>query len=180
MDSRAQPKALRLYGAYPSIESLARAENTGGSAREIVKSIRSAGLVERAPGGRYKPKSRVATISTLHPMIVEHVAKSLTRYLRTIEQNTSAPKDKPRLIERFASIPDLSRKDLQAFREFAQTHGTVFLAGVDDWLESRRPRTRAASQGGGISAGIHVFAYVEDDAKRSSGAKKRRRLAKPA
>ena len=88
--------------------------------------------------------------------------------------------DKPKLIERFASIPDLSRKDLQAFREFAQAHGTVFLTGVDDWLEARRPRTRAASHRGGVSAGIHVFAYVEDDAKRSSSSKKRRRLAKRA
>lgn len=180
LDANAQPKSLRLYGTYPSVESLARAEGTTSTARGVVKAMRSADLLERMSTGRYRPKSRVATVSNLHPIIVGHVAKSLTRYLRTVEQNTSSESDRPKLIERFASIPDLSKKDLLAFQEFSQSHGTLFLAGVDDWLESRRLRGSARRKKSGIAAGIHVFAYVDEASPKPRATSSRSRRAKPA
>jgi hypothetical protein len=180
LDSRARPKPLSLYGPAPSIESLVRAEQPQGSAKGVVRTMRALGLVEDVSRGKYIPKSRVATVSSLHPIVIEHVAKSIARYLGTINQNTSAQSSKAKLIERFASVRDLPEKDLQAFCEFSQNHGTAFLSGVDDWLEARRPKSRSAGKSSGLTAGIHVFAYVEKKSAATGSAKQSRRPARPA
>lgn len=158
LDSEANPIPLRLYGEAPSVEALVRDEEPHGSVRRIVDDMKSLGLVRKGSKHKYLPKSRVATIATLHPVLIEHVAHSLVRLLETVERNTSATTKKQGLIERFTHIPDLPIKEIPAFTTFSQEHGSAFLASVDDWLESRRA---AAKSVGSCSAGIHVFAYVE-------------------
>jgi hypothetical protein len=162
LDSRARPAPLRLYGPSPSVESLVRAESTPSRAKSIVQVMLAIGLLDKAPKNRYLPKSRVATVGSLHPVVVEHVAKSLSRYLETITRNTGNEVRKLQLIERFAHIPNLPAEQLDAFQAYSQDHGTAFLAGVDDWLESRRPKGRASATRPGLAAGIHLFAYVEN------------------
>ncbi len=180
LDSRTRPKPLSLYGRAPSIESLVRSERPKGSAKSLVRTMRALGLVEGVSRGKYVPKSRVATVSSLHPIVIEHVAKSVGRYLRTVSQNTSKKSHKTRLIERFAGVRDLPEKDLHAFCEFSQKHGTAFLSGVDDWLETRRQKSRSAVNSPGLAAGIHVFAYVEEKSAATGSAKPSRRPARPA
>jgi len=125
----------------------------------------------------YVPEARVATINTLHPVLVEHASKSLVRFLETVQRNTSSDKNELSLIERFTHIPDLPLEDLRAFQVFSQGHGSSFLAGVDDWLESRRQGGMKRKKQSGLAAGIHVFAYVE---KAKEPTKKSRVRAKPA
>ncbi len=157
----AQPKPLRLYGRAPSVESLVRAEQPGPTARDVVSSMRSLRLIQRAKNGRYVPRARVATINTLHPVLIEHVAHSLKRLLETVQGNVSRGRPGKNLIERYIHIPDLRKDQLRAFRDFSQQHGSEFLASVDDWLEARRARNSTRSTDKGVAAGIHVFAYVE-------------------
>jgi hypothetical protein len=156
---------MRLLGKYPSVEALIAVEKPESSARKIALSMKSVGLVERNGKGKYVPKSRIATVSAIHPVLVEHVSKSLVRFLDTVRQNTSGNKGIPTLIERFTHIPDMRAIDVKDFRAFAQLHGSAFLASVDDWLEGRRVRraTKGERPKRGISAGVHVFAYIEDE-----------------
>lgn len=168
LDKDAQPKPLRLYGRAPSVEALVRAEKPGASARDVVSSMRTLGLLQPAATGRYIPKARVATINTLHPVLIEHVAHSLKRLLETVQSNVSRSSSRRNLIERYTHIPDLRVSQLNAFREFSQQHGSAFLASVDDWLEARRTRNFSGKKDRGVAAGIHVFAYIE----KKSGSKR--------
>ncbi len=177
LDEQALPIAIRLYGHYPSVEALALSEGSIVPARSIALAMKSSGLIKKVSRGLYAPEARVGTINTLHPVLVEHASKSLVRFLETIQRNTSPDKDKLSLIERFTHIPDLPIEDLRAFQVFSQGHGSSFLAGVDDWLESRRQRGVHRKKKSGLAAGIHVFAYVE---KTKQPTKKSRVRAKPA
>lgn len=165
----AKPKPLKLLGAHPSVESLIDSENPDISARELALSMRQLGLISRRGQSRYVPKSRIATVSVLHPVLVEHVAKSLTRYLDTVRQNISPDRNVPTLIERYTHVSDLDGLYADDFRNFAQSHGSALLASADDWLEGRRvgqSKKKKASRG--VAAGVHVFAYIEPPTKRSA------------
>jgi hypothetical protein len=177
LDEGAGPRPIRLLGKFPSVEALVAAESPEASARKIALSLKSVGLVVKHASGKYVPKSRIATVSELHPMLVEHVSKSLVRYLDTVSKNTSEARTVPTLIERYTHIPDLEKSDVTAFRAFAQSHGSAFLASVDDWLEGRRT-TRSKKEKAtkkGVSAGIHVFAYVEEPAARRASTPRAKR-----
>ncbi len=176
LDEQALPIAIRLYGHSPSVEALALAEESDVPARTIALAMKSSGLIKKVSRGLYAPEARVATIATLHPVLVEHASKSLVRFLETVQRNTSSDKEKLSLIERFTHIPDLPLDDLRAFQVFSQGHGSSFLAGVDDWLESRRQSGDGRKKKSGLAAGIHVFAYVENT-KEPKG--KLRARAKP-
>lgn len=160
----AKPKPLPLFGKNPSVEALIKSERPTSSAKALASEMRKLGLLDRSAADLYTPRSRVATIAHLHPILIEHVAKSLMRLLETVTNNVSKRRD-GNLIERFTHIPDLSLSDRQSFRRFSQRHGSAFLASVDDWLESRRSKTKRKPQKV-VPAGIHVFAYI---GKPSSG-----------
>jgi len=160
LDQFANPKPLRLFGRAPSVESIVKSERPRRPSREIVSDMRALGLVREIGEGRFLPKARVATIGTMHPVLIEHVSKSLIRLLETVQSNTSAAVHAPPLIERFTHIPDLPISKLDEFRKFSQEHGSAFLASVDDWLEARRVRNSSRKSAQGTQAGIHVYAYV--------------------
>jgi hypothetical protein len=166
LDEDAKPKGIRVFGAFPSVEALIRAESSGAPARKIARSLVDSGLIKKRKNGLYYPTSRVATISKMHPIIVEHVCESLTRFLQTVRQNTSSTRGAPRLIERYTQVPDLPHSKLKEFRSFSQAHGTAFLADVDDWLEPRRVKRDSKAKGSGCAAGVHVIAYVSQPAPK--------------
>lgn len=162
LDEEAQPRPIKLLGRYPSVEALISAENPEVTSKKLVSAMLGSGLIRKVKAGQYLPASRIATVSSLHPMLVEHVTNSLVRYLETVRQNTSSKRSSPTLIERYTHVPDLDVSDIEEFRDFAQLHGTGFLASVDDWLEKRRTKNKKSKGvAKGVSAGIHVFAYVE-------------------
>lgn len=181
MDERAYPKPLPLFGRSPSLEALVRAEHPGETAKSIVRSMRAMGLVRLAANAKYLPVSRVATVSSPHPILLEHVSSSIARFLATVERNTSSAGKKHNLIERFTQIPDLSPREFAAFREFSQRHGSSFLASVDDWLEARRAKFGGKDRKSGVAAGIHVFGYIDQASVPSISIRtKRPRRAKRA
>lgn len=170
IDENALPRPLRLMGRAPSVEALVRSEKPSSDPKTIIDDMLSLGLLKKQGPGKYVPKGRVATIARMHPVLIEHVARSIARLLETVNDNTSRKGVTP-LIERFTHIPDLPESRLKEFREFSQRHGTAFLAGVDDWLEARRVRN-SKTRKTGATAGIHVFAYLEAPARPTRRAKR--------
>jgi hypothetical protein len=158
---------MKLYGARGTVEALVRSERPSSPARDIIADMKSLGLLKPVANGRYLPKARVATIGSMHPVLIEHVSKSLIRLLETVNQNTSSKRSVVPLIERFTHIPDLPVSRLNEFRAFSQQHGSAFLASVDDWLESRRVRN-AQRKAQGTAAGVHVYAYIEKPRRAKS------------
>ena len=170
IDLNAMPKPLKLKGVAPSVEALVRSERPRSDPSDLIASMVTLGLLKKASAGRYLPKARIATIPRMHPVLIEHVARSIARLLETVGENTTRKHASP-LIERFTHIPDLPFNRIAEFREFSQRHGTAFLASVDDWLESRRVRN-ASRKVSGTTAGIHVFAYLEPPTKPTRRAKR--------
>jgi len=155
------PKAVRLLGPAPSVEALIRVQRSGERASDVARRLRAVQLI--VPYGRnlYKPASDVAVISAEDPLILQHAARALSTLLETVGQNISGKRTLAPLIERFAEVPDLPRKQVAAFQKFTQTQGRTFLRTINDWLESRRLRQSTGKRiNATVRAGIHTYAYV--------------------
>jgi len=162
LDGHAKPRAIRLQGRSPSVAALIRSQDNSVDAASIAETMRGLGLIKKLGGNRYLPVNRVATIRKLSPAIIVHVAESLSRLLATVNFNTRIDRASPTLIERTAFVHDLPKKDIPAFREFAQQQGTNFLANIDEWLESRRASKRSLSTRTSFRAGVHIYAFEEE------------------
>lgn len=161
LDEEAQPKPIRLLGRSPSVEALLRSENTRGDAAALARRLRSAGLVVRCGANYYRPADRIALVSDLDPLIQQYVARSSSTLLETIRYNVTRRSNAPRLIERFAEIPDLPAKDVREFRDFTRTQGWALLKTLNDWLETRRAKRSRTGRGRSVRAGLHLYAYVD-------------------
>jgi hypothetical protein len=166
IDRDARPKPLSLATGRNSLISLIARLDPSVDPRSVVESMRSVGLLRRLSTGRYVPTAESVTIDRLHPLAVEHVAKSLIRLVTTVCRNTDPRRQAIPLIERYAYVPDLSKAETKAFAEFTRTQGMAYLESVDDWLEQRRVRRRPArkmgANGVGVTAGVHLVAYLGD------------------
>jgi hypothetical protein len=102
---------------------------------------------------------------TLTPEFFDAVAQTIQRLIATVLGNTSPSSSKSsRLVERMTFVPDLPRHEIPEFRRFALDQAATLVNTMDDWLESRRsPRKlRSRNKSRGVSAGLHVFAFIDD------------------
>jgi len=122
-------------------------------------------LVRRCADGRYLPAGPVATFRDYGPELGGYVGEAILNLMNTIQANLESGRRTAPLIERAALVRDLSPRQAAQYRSFVQEQGTAFLANVDDWLESRRvasasARSGRARRGAGLTAGVHVFAFL--------------------
>lgn len=162
----ARPKPLRLRGRAPSVESLARKACINGCHDQLIMALQSSGLLKKSARGRFLPAREYATPLGLHPIAIQHIAKSVVRLVETALRNSRPSSRRISLIERFARVPDLDAREARAFAEFTKRQGLAYLQAVDDWLETRRkdsrsPKGRVARSTTG--AGVHLFAYIGDE-----------------
>jgi hypothetical protein len=179
IDRDARPKPLLLTRGRSSLTSIIVRLDPSANPAEILTSMKAVGLLRKTSAGRYLPTAESVTIGQLHPLAVEHVAKSVIRLVSTVCRNTDPARQTMPLIERYAYVPDLSRAELRAFADFTRSQGMAYLEAVDDWLEQRRVRRQKKARGiraPGVTAGVHLVAYLGDD----SGSDKRSRLSKGA
>ena len=168
LDDNAAPKPLPLKRARDSVSSIIMRLDPLADAEEIIRSMKVVGLIRRVTHNRYVPTAESVTIGQLHPLAVEHVAKSVVRLVSTVCRNTDPARRSMPLIERYAYVPDLDGSERQAFAEFSRTQGMVYLEAIDDWLEQRRSRRQSKATGSratAISAGVHLVAYLGDGAE---------------
>lgn len=161
IDDNAKPKAIPLYGRAPSVEALVKLENGSRNPVDFVRRLRSSGFLLRSAASSYKPVARIAVVGGINPLIQQYVAHSSAMLLRTIRYNASASRRRPRLIERFAEVPDLPARYVAEFREFTQEQGWAMLRTVNDWLELRRARRTGKSGIRTVRAGLHLYAYMD-------------------
>lgn len=165
LDHNAIPRAIPLTGKAPSVEALVRAQRPREKPRDHVQKMLALGLI--IPQGKlYAPIGRVVTVRSLHPFVISYVAKLLQRALMTVKYNLTAPSTATRFLEGFAEIPNLSRKDVTAFRRFTRAQGWSFLGTVNEWLEARGGRDRGAREPA-TSAGVQVFAWADTRRRRA-------------
>jgi hypothetical protein len=158
LDDSANPLSLHFRRGKINLASLVQAQDEKVDAEHLVREMRRTGLVKKSRNGKYLPTTNAATIRQLHPLAIDHVAKTVMRLVETVNRNTHTTARKTSLIERYAHIPDLDSRQARAFAEFARQQGAACLEAIEDWLESRRGTVLRDSST--VSAGMHVFAYV--------------------
>ncbi len=168
LDNAANPIPLGAKRGAKSLAALIRSQDPDAEADLLIAEMQRTGLIKKAPNGKFLPTTSAATIRQLHPLAVDHVAKTVMRLVETVDRNTHVTSKKMPLIERYAHVPDLDARDAQAFADFTRQQGAACLEAIEDWLESRRvPTAKGRGGRGSVSAGMHVFAYVGEGAEES-------------
>lgn len=160
LTSRGRPRALPLLGRAPSIEALIRSEGPTFDPVELAYRIQSLRLIIPCASNRYRPIGDTALVTNYGPTVLQHLARSLTSLLETIEQNLSGATTSAPLLERSAEVPDLPAEYVESFQQFSRLQGSIFARTINDWLETRRVRGVGVSGHKKVRAGVHVHAYV--------------------
>jgi hypothetical protein len=166
IDDDAKPKPLALTKGRNSLSAIVKRVDPAADSVEILKSLKAVGLIKKTSSGRYLPTSQSAIVDQLHPVLVEHVARTVIRLVSTVCRNTDPSGRSLPLIERHAAVPDLNPADREAFAEFTRSQGMAYLESVDDWLQQRRSRRASPSvrsRKGGVAASVHLVAYLGDE-----------------
>jgi Family of unknown function (DUF6502) len=170
LNSRGTPKPLRLLGPAPSVEALVRRQKVPEHASEVARHLKAVQLVVRCRNNLYKPTSDVALISARDPrdpLVLQYASRALLTLLETVGQNVSGAGHLSPLIERVAEVPDLPRKEIEAFKTFTQLQGRTFVRTINDWLVARRGRRSSWRRTNGtVRAGIHTYAYIAPKRRR--------------
>jgi hypothetical protein len=160
VDSNGEPKPLPLRGAPSSVEQLLRRERLGRSIDKTAKELVKLRILKRCQTGRFLPTGRHVIIRSQHPILTEHHARTVIRFLNTATGNMTAKYPANSLIERCSHVPRLPRSRLQEFRDFANQQGESLLDNVNYWLESHNAVRKAGRTARTTEAGVHVFAFT--------------------
>jgi hypothetical protein len=187
LTSDARPVGLRVNGREPNMTSLILSQDRRADVKAVIRSMVNAGLLRQNRSKSYFPEKDAATIESLDPLAVDHIAKTVMRLVETATRNVAKSRDKLQLIERYAHVPDLTMSQARAFAAFSRQQGQACLDAVEDWMESRQT-TRADTTKkprNGVSAGVHIFAYLGEPAPTkneitSTASKKRRKTTSEA
>lgn len=207
LDARACPKPLPLSGRGASVERLALAHCDPGEAAAVVARLRAHGLIHEVGKGSWAPRGPVAMFTAHDREVSGYIGETIAHLMATVHTNLAqaqrrgagAARDRSALatdlrsgeglLERAAMVRDLPAGHLDAFRHYIQEQGTAFLANVDEWLEAHCPAAarvaepsagrRARAPSGGVTAGVHVFAFVDEPARPSPARRGRRRALRP-
>ena len=165
IDEEARPIPLKMTGKHRGLAALMRRQDPQCDVQTLTKGMLAVGLIRRKRDGSYVPMTESATIRQLHPLLIDHVAKSVMRLVETVYRNTDPLTATTPMIERYAHVPDLDSADAEDFAAFAQQQGAAYLEAIDDWLETRRVKSKSGKQRhstGKIAAGVHLVAYLGD------------------
>lgn len=166
LDTAARPICLREDGPEPNLVSLVLSQDKNTDPKAVIRSMLNAGLLKKRAPRSYLPAKDSATVESLDPLAIDHIAKTVMRLVETASQNISKSRDKLQLIERYAHVPDLTKTEARAFAVFSRQQGQACLDSIEDWLESRQVKqsSRTVVAGRGINAGVHIFAYLGSSA----------------
>lgn len=164
LDDEGKPLLIAARGPAPSIESLFREIERSDYFEPGLTHLKQVGRIRRVRGALYMPCEEVSIVPTLTPEMAEMLAQIVNRMLATVLHNTSMTrKSTIRLVERTTSVPDLPKRQLRLFKLFAKEQGGTLINTMNDWLERRRgeSKPRRKNRAGHLTAGLHVFAFVE-------------------
>lgn len=164
LDDNGRPIAVPARGAAPSIESLFHDVDREDYFKVGVRHLLRMHRIKKVARDRYIPISEVSIIDGLTPEMVKLLNSTINRLVSTVLYNsTKKSLTNARLIERVTVVPDLPLEKVGAFKKFAREQGGALINTMNDWLESRRgPRkARAISTARRVTAGLHVFSFVE-------------------
>ncbi len=179
LDELANPIPLAQSGRGRTFSTLVKSQDPRADVDSLVKAMHRTRLIKKIGQEKYLPITSAATIGQMHPFAVDHVVKTVLRLVETVTRNMRLVDSKHSLVERYAHIPDLDASEAKAFSDFSRQQGAACLEAIEDWLEARRngKSRQASKRKSSLSAGMHVFAYLEQLPERKT---KKRRASRPA
>jgi hypothetical protein len=165
LDEHGVPLSIPARGRAPSIESLFQDIDRSDYFEAGLRHLRQLGRAQRTKSGLYRPYHEVTIVQRLRPELVGVVVQTINRVVATVLHNTSL-RDKAalRLVERMTAVPDLPKHQVSAFKLFAREQGGALIDTMNDWLERHRGEAKARrTAGGNLTAGLHVFAFVDEN-----------------
>lgn len=171
LDNEGQPLPIRARGPAPSVEALFKDVKRAEYFEQGLKHLIRVKRITRLANGRFVPCSEVTIVDGMTPELGQLLNQTMNRLLATVIHNTSQRDDRSlRLIERVTSVPDLPLKQVRSFKIFAREQGGALINTVNEWLESRRGnrKARVVRTNKNLTAGLHVFAFVEKNRRRSN------------
>ncbi len=167
LTAKGSPKAVPLLGKAPSVEALIRPQGRQLNAAELAQRMLSLQLIVPRSGNRYRPASDAAIVSSYGPIVLQYVARCLMSLLDTVEHNLGSGPKIPPLLERFAEVPTLPIDRVDSFSKFSRSQGSAFMRIINDWLETRRVRTRAGDTRRTVRAGVRLHVYIAPNKPRA-------------
>jgi hypothetical protein len=167
LDAKGNPLKIPARGRALSLEALFRDINRRDYFELGLRHLKQLGRVRRTKSGLLYPCNEVTIVQQLRPELLELLVQTINRVVATVLHNTSlSDRNAIRLIERVTAVPDLPESELDEFKLFAREQGGVLINTMNDWLERRRGSAKARRKGSSNrTAGLHVFAFVEHNAK---------------
>jgi hypothetical protein len=165
LDTAGSPLKIPAHGRAPSVESLFREIDRMDYFELGLSHLKQLGRIRRTRAGLLQPCNEVTIVQHLRPELLELLVQTINRVVATVLHNTSM-KDKNaiRLIERVTAVPDLPESEIEKFKLFAREQGGALINTMNDWLERRRGDAKARRKGSSHrTAGLHVFAFVEEN-----------------
>ena len=164
LDEDGVPLSIKARGPAPSVEALFREIDRADYFEVGLRHLRQLGHARRTRKGLYRPYHETTIIQELRPEILEVLVQTINRVVATVLHNTSLKrKDAVRLIERMTAVPDLPSNQVEPFKLFAREQGAALINTINDWLERHRGDAGARRTAENhLTAGLHVFAFVEE------------------
>lgn len=164
LDDLGKPILIVARGPAPSIEALFKEIHRSDYFEAGLTHLRQVGRIRKMRNGLYSTSEEVSIVPTFTPELADLLAQTVNRLLATVLQNTSLKRRTAiRLIERTTFVPDLPERQIELFKMFAREQGGALINTMNDWLESHRGKAKPRRKNipGHITAGLHVFAFVE-------------------
>ena len=166
LDDEGRPVPISARGAAPSVEALFREIKRTRYFELGLKHLEKFRLVRKTKNGKYLHRDFATIVPTLTPELFEVLAQTINRLVATVLHNTSLRRPTSiRLIERVASVPDLPKQQVTAFKRFAREQGGALIGTLNEWLEGHRGKRKSRLSGaaGRLTAGLHVLAFVDKE-----------------
>ncbi len=158
-----RPRALPIKSGRLSLVGMLKSNGAELDSTLAISTMMRLKLLKRTRSGMVVPAQSMARLRTIDPMVADHVCSTVSRMLSTVLSNTSDSELNGSYIERSAEVSDLPASALPEFRAFAHAQSEQLIENVNHWLESRRMSGRGAQleSVSRVSAGVHVFAFVD-------------------
>jgi hypothetical protein len=161
MTSQGLPRPLSVRGKA-GLRRLVATHFPPAEVAAVIRVLKESGLLARRGATSWVPKERHGRIPKATTEILRHLAEGVSRFTETVTRNTQAGRRGDLLFERACKVFHLPRSEAQAFREYVQKQGILFISSVDDWLETKVAQGNPRKKEGCV-AGAFCFAFIDDE-----------------
>jgi hypothetical protein len=175
LSSDARPRPIPLTGRGASLESLTKEYGQPLDVDNVRALLAKHRLVRTHARGYLVPTGSVVRFRTRSAELSGYLGRSILHLMSTMQSNLYGGARTAKLVERAALVKDLPAKDVEAFCRYSAEQGESFSENMNSWLESRNGKAERGTLSKTVTAGVHVFAFVE----RNGKSHRRKRSAKP-